>query len=948
MRAGGRTGLVAVVGALAVSVATIGAGAPARAAGDGGAGYRQSDYADGQAMYVLPPGENGLVNATDALQFEATGKRPANSDDQLSQYSNLLYGYHDLTNAKLSTYYNDESFGVKPGDVTRTESPGDGATIYRDTKDMPHIYAGTDSGAAFGAGYAQAEDRLFLMDVLRHYGEGTLASFLGASCEFEQMDHDQLLLSAYTPAQAQAQVDALPQEYGVQGQRAKDMIESYVQGVNAYIAATQTDPSKLPADYVAGAPDQLLPQKWDAGDVVAIAGLIGGIFGKGGGFETQNAQLLTYLQKKYGATAGLAAYRDLNHQNDPIAATTITDKTFTYDVRTKTQDASLNALPDSNTLTGGPTDKAPGCGTGSSPTPSVPSIPLSTATRQQTALNMVSSLKAMPKHMSNALVVNGSQTGSGHPIAVFGPQVSYFAPQILSVLDIHAPDYDAEGASFPGTGLVELGRGEDYAWSATSAESDLIDMRVEKVCNPSGGAAAAQGTSYVYDGACTPMVKEDFTETALPKASGAGAPAQITHTIYQTRHGIVQGWTTVKGQPVAIVQQRSTYGHDIDSVVGFLGFGSPSQTHDVSSWMTSAAKIGFTFNWFYVDDKDTGYFVSGRDPVRNPAEDPTLPTWGTGKAEWTGFLSAAQHPHEVNPKQGFFVSWNNKPAPGFASDGDYSKGQTYRSVLLVKQLQAQLAAHPRALTRAEVVQAMETAASQDLDGVDLNGPILAYAATHAQPAGVQAMLAQLKAWNASGSHRLKAQPSDTQYADHAAVAISDELVPNLIRAFYGGILAAGGEGGVTSTGSASVPGYSILPMQWVNSPNSGDAHLGSAYDGGYEGYLMTTFQQLLGQQPKDAFGTGLTSHLCTSGPASCQAAFDQALQTTYDALVKANGSSDVASWTASTASHAEGQTMPVFDAIILRPLGIVGQPHLDWQNRPTFQQVVEFPRHRAR
>ena len=52
--------------------------------------------------------------------------------------------------------------------------------------------------------------------------------------------------------------------------------------------------------------------------------------------------------------------------------------------------------------------------------------------------------------MSNALVVNGSQTRSGHPIAVFGPQVSYFAPQILSVLDIHAPDYAADGRVVPG------------------------------------------------------------------------------------------------------------------------------------------------------------------------------------------------------------------------------------------------------------------------------------------------------------------------------------------------------------------------------------------------------------------------------------------------------------------------------------------------------------------
>jgi hypothetical protein len=134
----------------------------------------------------------------------------------------------------------------------------------------------------------------------------------------------------------------------------------------------------------------------------------------------------------------------------------------------------------------------------------------------------------------------------------------------------------------------------------------------------------------------------------------------------------------------------------------------------------------------------------------------------------------------------------------------------------------------------------------------------------------------------------------------------------------------------------------------VNTPNSGGAHLGSAYDGGYEGYLSTTLQQLLGQTPADAFGPDITSRICGGGPATCGSSLDAALQKTYDALVTANGGTDVASWTSSTASKAAGQTMPQFDAIQFRALGIVGQPAIDWQNRPTFQQVVEFPRHRPR
>jgi acyl-homoserine lactone acylase PvdQ len=917
---------------------------PTAALAAGGPGYRQHDYADGQARYVLPPGENGLVTLAQALAFEATGQRPAHSQDQLGEYRDLLYGYPSLTDATLGRYFNDESFGVRPADVTRTEQPGPGVTIYRDSHDVPHIYGDTDASAAFGAGYAQAEDRLFLMDVLRHYGSGTLAGFLGASCGFEQMDHDQLLLAPYTQAQAQHQVDRLPGRYGAEGARAKQMIDSYVQGVNAYIDAANSDPSLLPADYAAAGPDQAVPQHWTDADVVSIAGLIGGIFGKGGGSEIDDAHLLTYLRGRYGAKAGLAAYRDLNHQNDPLAPTT-SQKRFPYDVRTKAWHRSLNAVTGPAPLTGGPVSTSAGCGQSSGLPTGTASDPASL--RAQEGAHLIAALKAMPRHMSNALVVNGSRTRSGHPVAVFGPQVSYFAPQILSVLDLHAPGYDAMGASFPGTGLVELGRGRDYAWSATSAGSDLIDQRIERICEPGGGAPPATGTSYLFRGRCVPMVHETFSESVIPKVgSGGGAPATLDHEIYKTRHGVVQGWTEVHGHPVAVVNQRSTYNHDIDSVVGFLGFGDPSRTHEMHSWMRSANQIGYTFNWLYVDSHDTGYFVSGRDPRRNPHADPTLPTWGTGKAEWRGFLSFRQHVHEVNPQQGFFVSWNNKPAPGFATDGEYANGQTYRSVLLVRQLKHRIRRTHGRVTRADVVQAMETAASQDLDGLAVTPLLLRYLKGRHQSAHTTAMVRVLRAWVADGAHRRKAKPSDAQYRHAAAIAINDELMPYLVRALYDPILARGGESGVGSTGGATTEGYAKLPMQWVNTPNSGGAHLGSAYDGGYEGYLMSSLQQLLGRHPADGFGRELTRHECRGGPSTCRTAIATALAKTYDALVTANGSHHVASWTASTLSAAAGQRMPEFDSIGFQALGIVGQPAIDWQNRPTFQQVVEFPRHR--
>ena len=905
------------VSAFVVAVEVAGTGPSAAAPSHA---YRADDYADGQAMSILPPGENGLVNAADAAKFELSGARPAYSQDQLGKYNNLLYGYQSLTDSTLGDYYDDESFGVRADDIVRTEKPKLGVTIYRDGHDVPHIYADTDQALAFGAGYAQAEDRLFLMDVLRHYGEGTLAQFLGGSCEFEQMDHDQLLVSPYTKTQATAQVDNLPLEYGTQGALAKSMIYNYVAGVNRYITLALLNPTMLPADYVAAVPE-LLPTAWTVADVVAIAGLIGGIFGRGGGGEIENAQLLQYLQQQMGTSAGSDAFHQLKTSNDPLAPTTA-DQPFPYEIP-GTINPAKTALPDAGVpITGGPVATDPNCNL-QQPNPA--------------ALSIINGLKSMPQKMSNALVVNADHSVDGHPIAVFGPQVQYYAPQILSLLDMHSPHYAAEGASFPGTGIVELGRGMDYAWSATSASSDVVDIRLEKICNPLGGAPAAHGTYYLFNGVCRPMTLEHFREVALPKPGGLGAPAALDHKIYLTRHGIVRGWTTSGGKPVAVVVQRSTFGHDVDSVIGFLHWGEPSLTHDVQSWMAGAAQILYTFNWFYVDDQDTGYFVSGLDPIRRSDVDPTLPTWGTGIAEWQGFLSTAQHVHEVNPPGGFFVSWNNKPAPLFAAaDDQYSYGQVYRSQLLVNQLNAQLAAHGGLLTRANVVQAMEAAATQDLNGTAVLPLLLQYLSGRSEPAGVQAMLDQLQSWIADGSHRVKAAPGDTQYADASGVAIADELIPNLAHALYDGIFAAGG---------SSFNRFNVLPMSFTELPHS---HHGTSFADGFQSYFVSTLQQLLGQAPVDGFTNVLTSRECSGGQASCGASIDAALLATYNALVTANGTSNVAAWTASTASKAAGVTMPVYDEIESQTLGLVGQPAMDWQNRPTFQQVIEFPRHRPR
>ena len=69
------------------------------------------------------------------------------------------------------------------------------------------------------------------------------------------------------------------------------------------------------------------------------------------------------------------------------------------------------------------------------------------------------------------------------PVLRGGPQVGYFYPGILYEVDVHGGGIDARGATFPGAGpYVELGRGPDFSWSATSAGNDNIDIFVEELC----------------------------------------------------------------------------------------------------------------------------------------------------------------------------------------------------------------------------------------------------------------------------------------------------------------------------------------------------------------------------------------------------------------------------------------------------------------------------------
>jgi acyl-homoserine lactone acylase PvdQ len=837
----------------------------------------QADDATG-FRNILPSGTRGRYNAAELAAFLTTGATVEHCCDQLPMYNDLVYATPGVKD--LGKYFKDGSFGVAPGNVASTYSPRADVTIARDRSfGMPHVYGATRAGAMFGLGYVGAEDRLFFMDVLRHAGRAELSSFAGGSNA--AMDAEQWAVAPYTEADLERQVADLPKYLGAQGRQIITDAENYLAGVNQYILEATLDPTKLPGEYAAigRKPEPFVPA-----DIIATASMVGGIFGKGGGKELEFSQLADALEARFGRKQGAKAFADFRAAEDPEAPVTTTRR-FPYQVPPKRPAAGSVARPDPGTLK---LNRSAGTG---------------------------SLLPGFPARASNALLVAGRHSASGHPLMVAGPQVGYFNPQILMEQDVHAPagpdgpGIDAQGASFVGINLyVQLGRGRDYAWSATSAGQDIIDTFALPLCDD---------THYRFRGRCEPIEVLQQTNRWIPTLGDQTPPGSQTLKAERTKLGIVAGRGEVRGKPVLFTKLRSTYFHEVDSAAGFMDFNTPEVVKDPASFQRAAAKVGYTFNWFYADAEHIAYYNSGNNPVRAKGVDHDFPVasrfewrdWNpdTWQARFTAFDT---HPQAVD--QDYLVNWNNKQAKAYRSSDANAYSSTYRSVLLEDRVKEGIANGK--MTLPQLVDAMEEAGTGDLRAyVDL--PLaLRVIGTPRDPA-LRDAVAKLRAWSKDGAQR-RDRNRDGVYEHTDAIKLLDAWWPLWVKAQFEPALGRRAFKVLTDTVAID------------NSPNGDGEHLGSAYQGSFYGYVSKDLRTTLGDRVKGPY-----SRRYCGRRTKCRKALRQSLR----AALKAGNP-----YTGDELCQDGDQWC--YDAVRQRPTGGATQPLIHWINRPTFQQVVEIPR----
>ena len=862
---------------------------------------------------VLAQGEGESIEAPELAANQASGELPDTFTNQQPLYVDIMPRAATLGPEDIGRFYKDTRFGSMPGGVGSTTTPRPGVTIFRDARfGMAHIYGTTRADLMFGAGYATAQERLFMMDAIRRTAKGTLAGLTGASAA--EGDAEQLTDQDFSDEELTKQFDALPQRWGATGERAKSDVLAYIDGINRRIDEVNADPSQMPAEYPAlGA----RPERWTVSDTVAMAVLLVTQFTVSNGGEEVNSQLRQAFERRFG-DRWRSPFRDLRTANDPEALTVSRHKHPSD--QTGRVRSGRNAIPDFGSIR--PRDpQVEGPGAGSS----------SAAANVPGWVRSVNGIKrALPETMSNAVLVPKQLSHTGRGLFAAGPQVDYWSPQIFVEYELHGGGIDASGVTFPGASPWPLiGHGIDFVWSGTSANGDNQDTFVEFLCNPDGSPPSASSTHYRYKGQCRPFTMRDQTVTTPVAPVDPNPPQRITHRTMRSVHGPVFAFATVQGKPVALAKAKGVNFHELDGIVSFIRLAE-NQPRSLREFQKVMGPFPGTENWFYADRDEVGFIQSGNFPAHARGADVDIPFNGDGTGDWIGFDPDAYTFKKVPPSNRpranneVVISWNNKEGVGWRKGPtEWGDGPVHHALLLHRRLKEELRVKKGKTDLAGLTRSVNRAATGDLRPEE---PYRWMRRVIGRAQGRdEKFLRLIDAWRAAGGNRLD-ENGDNVYEHSPAVLVMDAWWPRFVRQAFQPAL--GQE--LFDMVERRVLGLGEFGWKWSTHVQKDLRNvLGRSVKGRYSRYYCGGEPTV---QPVRGSGRAVVRK-------RCRAILLHSLRQAVQFLTQQRGS-DVTQWkypaTCPTTSPRQCvQNEP-------NTAGAVETPPFPWQNRGTYHQVNEI------
>jgi penicillin amidase len=475
------------------------------------------------------------------------------------------------------------------------------AEIAIDRWGIPHLRASTRDDLFFVQGFNAARDRLWQIDLWRKRGLGLLAADFGPG--YLAQDYAARLFLYRRDMAA---------EWASYAPDAQTICEAFVAGINAYVALTEREPARLPAEF------RLFgtrPARWAAEDVVRVRTHA---LTRNAISEVQRANVLRRADLRTDL---------LRCALNPMAEPRLADGVAPEDVPMEALDLFRLA------------------------TAPVSFEPARLAARLDEAWTWIKTTeagiveRAAVEEGSNNWVVHGSRTATGRPILANDPHRSHAVPSLRYLVHLTMPGFDAIGAGEPAAPGLSLGHNGLVAFGLTIFPADQEDVYVYET-------HADDPNLYRYGDGWEPFQR--FDEIFVVKGD-----ADQTLTLSFSRHGPILFEDRTHRRAVGV---RSVWFEP--GAAAYLGSLSTMRTRTVADF---AASLGAwktpSVNHVCADvDGATGWFTAGLVPIRCNWEG-LLPIPGDGRFEWAGFLKADQMPREINPSKGFFATANEMNLP---------------------------------------------------------------------------------------------------------------------------------------------------------------------------------------------------------------------------------------------------------------------------------------------
>ncbi len=467
------------------------------------------------------------------------------------------------------------------------------AEVYFDERLVPHVFVENESDGLFIQGFLHARFRLWQMDFQTYAAAGRLSEIVGQRAL--PLDRSMRRLGmTYAAENSLRAMEADPQTLAA--------LNSYTAGVNAFIhTLTESD---YPFEY------KLLgyhPEEWS---------------------NLKSALLLKYM-----------SYDLTGHEND--FEYTNARSVFSAGDFDKLYPVIMDSL-----------DPIVPAGTAFPVTGVLPVIPASADSLYFPKPDSVFVTSEQPDadNGSNNWAVSGVKTQSGAPILCNDPHLGLNLPSIWYEMQIHTPEYNAYGATIPGSPGIIIGFNGNCAFGFTNAMRDVKDYYEIKFRDGSR-------KEYFFDSA---WKSAEFRNEIIKVKGGPDFIDSVAYTLF----GPVQFDNKFPG---SILNNDKSYAvrwkaHDASNDLKTFLLLDRAKTYDD---YLAAIKYLHTpgQNCIFANKQgDIAIWDQGEFPAKWKRQGDFVMPGTDSSFMWQGNIPQEENPHLVNPERGFVSSANQLPA----------------------------------------------------------------------------------------------------------------------------------------------------------------------------------------------------------------------------------------------------------------------------------------------